>query len=472
MSNKSDIDIKSLIELGNTLDKKGDKLLAAKTYQKAFELDNKNTTALTNLSIIHYELNNLDISENFSQKLLKLDKNNSSVLINLGNIFYQKQDLSKAASFYKKADASKKNYYHAKINLANLYSEQKKYSKAISFAKEAFAIDKSQKMPLMILGTSYFELDELDDSLDHLQNALKLDSNDPWIYNYISQIYQKKGLWKKALENAFKAVEKSDGKDDNQHINFCYLIYESTLEDKDSFYQTFLPKWEKFAPHNNIVFHAVNALKNNTLDRANNDYVRAIFDIFAPSFEQTLKKLSYQAPMLIEKELKQINRKNIAILDLGCGTGLCGKFLKKYTGKNSLTGVDISPQMLLEAKQKNVYNQLIEQDIETYLSSEKNLFDLIILADVITYFGNIEKLFSLLSKRLAKNGIILFTITKNTSEDKDYFLHSSGRFSHSKSYIQNILKSHNFQTENFYEHSLRTEGDKEVCGYFFHIKRQ
>ena len=42
---------------------------------------------------------------------------------------------------------------------------------------------------------------------------------------------------------------------------------------------------------------------------------------------------------------------------MGCGTGLCGKELKKYNFKN-IHGVDVSQNMLDQAQPKGVYSSL------------------------------------------------------------------------------------------------------------------
>ena len=51
------------------------------------------------------------------------------------------------------------------------------------------------------------------------------------------------------------------------------------------------------------------------------------------------------------------------ILDVGCGTGLVGEHLRKARPDLIIDGVDISPEMLQVAAQKNLYDRLIETDL-------------------------------------------------------------------------------------------------------------
>lgn len=58
------------------------------------------------------------------------------------------------------------------------------------------------------------------------------------------------------------------------------------------------------------------------------------------------------------------------ILDIGCGTGLVGEHLRKARLDLIIDGVDISPEMLRVAAQKNLYDQLIEADLTADLKAD------------------------------------------------------------------------------------------------------
>ena len=58
------------------------------------------------------------------------------------------------------------------------------------------------------------------------------------------------------------------------------------------------------------------------------------------------------------------------ILDVGAGTGLVGKFLHR-TGNKKIIGIDISSEMLEQAKLKGCYSSLLEVDVTKKNSIKK-----------------------------------------------------------------------------------------------------
>ena len=102
--------------------------------------------------------------------------------------------------------------------------------------------------------------------------------------------------------------------------------------------------------------------------RASDGFVEGTFDSFAASFESKLAKLSYRAPALVAAMLEDAGlepAKSLDVLDAGCGTGLCGPLVAPYARR--LTGVDLSAGMLAQAREKNVYDELVKSELTAYL---------------------------------------------------------------------------------------------------------
>lgn len=457
------------ISCGNCCDVFGNKHTAIQYYLKAYKLNKKSLPALTNLATACYEIDDLKSAEKYCRKALRLDSENVSAMIIFGNIMYRRKEYAEALNYYLKAAELKPDYFIAELNLANTYFDLKNYDLSLLHAKRSTELESASIQAWTLRGNSALEIQDFEEALTAFLSALKLDSEDPWLYNYLSQVYQKKGMWKAALENGWMAVEKSNGSDD-QHINFGYLLYEAELEKADSLIKHYAKIWQEKYSDNQIVSHTSSAIQNNaSVTAANSGYVRNIFDVFAPDFEQVLSGLEYRAPDLISGFLEEIygteSKPKLRILDAGCGTGLCGKFLKNYAGWFGLDGVDLSAGMLKEAKAKKVYSHLYQEELVAYLQSRKSRYDLIVSADVFTYIGNLENLFLAAASALKKNGRLVFTVTENSVNNEDWFLHASGRFLHKKKYIERLLKKAGFQIEKINREKLRREGDAEVMGY-------
>lgn len=460
-----------LIMAGNCYDKLGQKKESMSCYEQALHEDKNNILAMSNYATSLYENQNYKKARQIAQKVLKYDSANIQSHLNLGNIDYLEKNYDQALWHYEQAYALNPKSYTACVNLANTYFDVKNYQQAINFAKQALLQDSHQIMPWTILGNAAFELENYTESKQAFEQALKIDSSDYWLHNYLSQVYQKLAQWPEAFSEAWQAIEQSSG-EDSQHINFGYLLYETSLEKEDELIQKYARLWLQKYPDNQIAQHMGNSVLNDSIPpRANDEYLKNIFDVFAPDFEQVLASLEYRAPQEISEYLQSLfyKQKNpkLKILDAGCGTGLCGNFLKSYSKIFGLYGVDISEKMLEEAKKKNLYHKLYCDELEHFFAHSKQKFDMVVSADVFTYFGDLSKIISGVSKCLTSKGRFIFTVSENYVNEEEYFLHASGRYLHSRKYIENLLISNCFSIEKIKRCKLRNEGQNLVFGFLF-----
>jgi len=110
-----------------------------------------------------------------------------------------------------------------------------------------------------------------------------------------------------------------------------------------------------------------------------------------------------------EEIIKNIKLKDkLRIFDAGCGTGILIKKILERNNKISVTGVDISKEMLKIAKSKlNSYKdvKLLNGDIENL--KLKNKFDLIISNSVLHYLNDLDNIFVKFKSLLNKNGELI-----------------------------------------------------------------
>ena len=92
--------------------------------------------------------------------------------------------------------------------------------------------------------------------------------------------------------------------------------------------------------------------------------------------------------------------------------------------------------MLRQARAKGVYGKLIHGDIAEHLAEADLDFDYFISTDVFIYVGELSDVFRLIQSRNNRQGKLVFS-TEHT-EGKDFYLEKSGRYSHSKNYIEGL----------------------------------
>ena len=360
------------------------------------------------------------------------------------------------------------------LKKANALYVKKKYASAIKYYAKILSFDSTDFPAVANTATAYFELQEFAKAIPYFQRTISMDSDNSWWYNYLSQAMQKCGDFSGALDNAWKAV--LFGKNDNaHHLNLAYTIYETADETGRKKTDSYLKKWYKKYPENPIAEQCYKSyFYDKSFDKSNPEYIEELFDVFAPDFDTVLTGLKYDSPNIIAQYLGEyFNKKKdekLSFLDMGCGSG--GKQLKKIFKKSRLVGVDISSQMLISAKEKNVYDELIKCDITDCFSCNNLLFDVAVASDVFTYFGNLDSIFEKVDSLLCKNGVFSFTISENNINNKDFFLMPSSRFVHSINYVENMLKKHNFFIVKNECKILRKEGDKDVKGRVFLVVKR
>lgn len=460
-----------LISAANCYDRIGDKKVALGLYKKAFELNPQSLTVILNLSTIYYELKKYEQAKLFAEKALAVKEDNFSAMMNLGNVCYARGNFKEALFYYEKMYELNPNSYNAIVNIANTTYNLGQYLRAIEFAQLAIAKRPTHADPYIIVGNCYAELMKTEDAAGYLKKAAEIEPNSDWLCNSIAALYQKAGNWKQSLVYAWKAIVLKGNKiSADDHINFGYMLYEAEDSGQKELLEHYMTRWEEMFADSPIVNYICSALRHEQ-DVTTTDltYVKRLFDGFADSFDEILTELDYQVPQYIAELLKDTLKtklfKKRQILDLGCGTGLCGEALKAYFPNEEFYGVDISEKMLSEAGRKNIYKKLYADDILSFLSNNNELYHTVTAGDVFTYIGDLKPLFREIAGKVKFGGLLCFSISKNIYNQNNYYLSSSGRFAHSIAYIHRLLKYCGFEIIKQEEHILRREGVHNVEGY-------
>ncbi|KRA30314.1 methyltransferase [Rhodanobacter sp. Root627] len=207
--------------------------------------------------------------------------------------------------------------------------------------------------------------------------------------------------------------------------------------------------------------------------RADDDYVRNVFDGFAESFdEQLLKNLGYRAPQVLTDALTQVleaPQSRLDVLDAGCGTGLCAPLIRPWA--RQLTGVDLSGGMVEKARLRGGYDTLAVAELTAYLEAQPAAYDVVLSADTLVYFGDLLPVLRASRAALRPDGWVAFTLEALDGELDRSELSSSGRYRHSRNYVERALLQTGFDDIRIVPDTLRKEAGEPVRGWVVLARR-
>ncbi|MGG5888095.1 tetratricopeptide repeat protein [Falsiroseomonas sp. HC035] len=199
-------------------------------------------------------------------------------------------------------------------------------------------------------------------------------------------------------------------------------------------------------------------------DRAPADYVRDLFDQYAPRFDADLEgRLGYRTPALLAGLLQAAGIAadgSRRVLDLGCGTGLSGLALRPFAKR--LEGLDLSPRMLAEARARGVYDALHEADLEDFLARQRGGFGLVAAVDVLNYLGDLAPALSGIARALAPGGAAAFSL--EAGEGAPYALGPGLRYRHDPAHVLALAQAAGLAPLARQDAALREEKGVPVAG--------
>lgn len=197
-------------------------------------------------------------------------------------------------------------------------------------------------------------------------------------------------------------------------------------------------------------------------EQAPTAYVKELFDGYAEGFDQALvQELDYRTPELLAALLADPSDRALAVLDLGCGTGLCGPWLRPLAAR--LVGVDLSEKMLDKARQRGLYDALACAELTAWLESCDQRFDLVVAADVFVYLGDLSAVFADVRRLLRPGGRFAFSV--EAAQDDEVELAATRRYRHALPYLQRLAEQYGFTVLRHESRALRRNEGADVMGH-------
>ena len=466
--------------LGNIYLKQGDKELAKNHFNQAVLLDENYAEALANLAMADNDLdrlselekrfpseplipyrmalfyrnqNNTDLAYEKALKSAELFPDDDTFLL-LGELCLQQNNLTQAKNFFTQALQINSHCVAALINLANM---EEAPEQAESLYRQALNFEPRNADAHINYADYLYRNRRLIEALEEYRHSVILAPKKTEISNNLGIIQKDLGEYEEALGLFFNALF-AEPQRKEYALNIAETLMLLFEKDKNKA-KKIADNWYKKMP-DNIFAKRMNEIMNQTSDTQTAAYSQELFDLFADNYEQVMENINYSLPQQMAKILSPVKG---TIIDLGCGTGLLGSELKNED--NSLIGIDISKKMLELAKVKNIYKELILDDIIHYCGNLPHA-DWIVAADVFGYIGDLQKILTDIFPHA-----LCFSV-ETDEKCKDFSLQHNGRYKHNPQYVKKLLQKCGYS--DIVEHTtvLRTENGSPVKGAIFTAKEK
>ena len=394
-----------------------------------------------------------------NQKAVVLSPQDAEAYNNLGAALKELGRLDETAASYKQATALKPDFAEARYNLGVTLLELGRLDEAEASYTQAIAFKPDFAEAHYNLGNTLKELSRLSEAEASYTQAIAFKPDYAEAHNNLGATLKELGKLDKTAASYIQAITlKPDYAE--AHCNLGNTLKElgRLAEAEASFTRAIV-----LNPDFGEAKHILASLIGKTTKTAPRDYVEGLFDNYAAKFENSLvKNLEYKTPRAIAEMIIKNSKLDLmgSIMDLGCGTGLFGVEIKQFC--ENLEGIDLSEKMLRQAKGKNIYNKLIKEDIVDYLSNSSLNFDYFVATDVFIYIGDLSDVFRLIKSRNKTGGKLAFST--EDCEGDGFSLEQSGRYSHSKKYIQGLCETFGYELRYFETHALRKEKNHYIRG--------
>jgi predicted TPR repeat methyltransferase len=404
---------------------------ATAAYRQVLQAWPDQVDALHFLGVAEHQLGRSEQALTLLGRALALQPDHPDALNNRGNILKKLRRLDEAEADYRRALTLRPRDANALNNLGTVCRERGELEDAVTTLREAIAAKPDHAAAWQNLGNALGGLHRLEEALEAHQEAMRLAPQSADSYRYLGAMLYAVGRIQEAAD-----------------------VYR---------------EWLALFPDDPRAQHLVAACTGEAVpERASDAYVRSEFDSFASSFDDSLARLDYRAPALVAEAIAKIfgaPTARLAVLDAGCGTGLCGPLLRPFA--RTLAGVDLSAAMVALARDRKVYDTLVVEELTTFLRHQGGSCDLIVSADTLVYFGELNQVGAAAALALRRGGHLVFTVERAEPQHAPagYRINPHGRYSHTRDYLCTVLAQAGFVKSDIREVCLRKEAEKWVDGW-------
>ena len=423
---------------------------------------------MLDLALQQHRAGRLPKARQIYRKILKDAPRHADALHMLGLLEHQSGNHVAAIQLFHQAAAAGPASAELYTNLGSALQASGNHEEAIAAYRQAIALNPGFALAHNNLGNALRAAGETDAALDAFRQAIRIAPDFALAHYNLGDLLHAQGRHEQSIEAMRRALALEPGFADACNSLATLLMEQGTTEEARALFKRTL----QLDSRHSSARHMLAALEGETTATAPTGYVVGLFDGCADYFERHLvDELGYRAPDDIHRAVSCLpgpDRRELEVLDLGCGTGLCAPLFRDMA--RNLVGVDLSPGMLARAAERKLYDRLVTGDITDVLRNSKRAWDLILSADVFIYVGGLEQVFDATGAALRPGGLFAFSI-ESELEGEGYALRTSGRYAHSLAYIRRLAQASGLREIQLDERVLRTDKGQPIEGYIVVLEK-
>ena len=433
---------------------------AFEQFSKAIGLNPNVAETWNNRGTVLNDLNEYDLAIADFDKAIAINSRYSEAYANKGKSLTLLKRNDEALAAYDKALSLKPGFEGAWLGRGDVLWNQKRYEDALAAYDRALALKPDLAEAWLGKGNALYRLRCLDEALAAYDQAIaqRPDLAEAWLGR--GNVFFNSGRHDEAFAAYDQAIAQKPDLAEAWHKRGLVKVIRGNEQDgqKDCA-QAVLLGASKESVDFNLARHGV--IKNVPI--VPRKIVEELFDDHANYFDAHLvDELGYLVPSKLSGLILRYAKKSAlaGALDLGCGTGLMGVQLRPIV--QTLVGVDLSRQMLEKAKLRAIYDELACCDIIEFMESDTRSYDLVTSTDVFIYVGDLSAVFDSVYRRLNVGGYFAFSV--EAANEGDYTLTKSGRYKHTKEYLERLGHGNGFKIHAIEDCILREEDQRGMPG--------
>jgi predicted TPR repeat methyltransferase len=437
---------------------------AAHHLMRAIALNPMFVNGMIGLGNVRKEQGDLEAAAALYRQALALKPDEPMAHYNLANVLVKQGHPDEAIGAYRAALAAGARSPDAFNGLAAALEGQGLVDDALATYRQALALHPHHSDLLNNLGNLYWRRGDLDQAAAHHRRALAAQPHSLPALNNLGSVLVQQGEPAQATECLEQALALKPDHPDTQ-VNLCAALYALSLAERERAVANARRLMAAY-PDSVLLQRGLSGIVGEAVDETQNSgYARAVFDHFANSFDSTLTNLGYTPRAIVQALALDESGALLDVLDAGCGTGLCGPLCKPVARR--LVGVDVSSRMLDKARARAIYDELVAADVTDFMQGHPGEFDLIVSGDVLPYLGGVASMLAAAHAGLRPNGRLAFSAESLDAEGnpEGYRLFPSGRFKHSKAYLEKALREAGFSLTTITATTIRREAGRDVAGW-------